>query len=78
MKCNQSRPGFELVSPCPFPTTITITPRAPPIDITVPTVNNVSFNKISKFTDIEIKKEMWPLSTTIVQVIVGTLVMIKT
>ena len=22
-------PGFELVSPCPFPTTITITPRAP-------------------------------------------------
>ena len=30
MKCNQSRPGFELVSPCPFPTTITITRRAPP------------------------------------------------
>ena len=30
MKCNQSRPGFELVSPCPFPTTITITPRASP------------------------------------------------
>ena len=30
MKCNQSRPGFELVSPCPFPTTIIITPRAPP------------------------------------------------
>ena len=30
-KCNQSRPGFELVSPCPFPTTITITPRAPPL-----------------------------------------------
>ena len=29
MKCNQSRPRFELVSPCPFPTTITITPRAP-------------------------------------------------
>ena len=29
MKCNQSRPGFELVSPCPFPTTIAITPRAP-------------------------------------------------
>ena len=27
MKCNQPRPGFELVSPCPFPTTITITPR---------------------------------------------------
>ena len=31
MKCNQSRPEFELVSPCSFPTTITITPRAPPI-----------------------------------------------
>ena len=30
MKCNQSRPGFELVSPCPFPTTITNTPWAPP------------------------------------------------
>ena len=30
VNCNQSRPGFELVSPCPFPTTITITPRAPP------------------------------------------------
>ena len=29
MKCNQSRPGFELELPCPFPTTITITPRAP-------------------------------------------------
>ena len=30
MKCNQSRIGFELVSPCPFPTTITTAPRAPP------------------------------------------------
>ena len=28
MKCNQSCPGFELVSPCLFPATITITPRA--------------------------------------------------
>ena len=26
MKCNQPRPGFEFVSPCPFPTTIIITP----------------------------------------------------
>ena len=33
MKCNQSRPVFELVSPCPFPTTVTITPRAPPFKI---------------------------------------------
>ena len=31
MKCNQSRLGFKLVSPCPFPTTITTTPRAPPL-----------------------------------------------
>ena len=31
MKCNQYRPGFELVSPCSFPTAITTTPRAPPI-----------------------------------------------
>ena len=30
MKCNQYRPGFELVSPCSFPTAITTTPRAPP------------------------------------------------
>ena len=30
MKCNQARPGFELVSSCPHPATITITPRAPP------------------------------------------------
>ena len=30
MKCNQSRPGFELVSLCPFPTTITITPPSLP------------------------------------------------
>ena len=29
MKCNQSRSGFELMSPCPFSATITITPRAP-------------------------------------------------
>ena len=27
MKCNQSSPGFELGSPCSFPTTITITPN---------------------------------------------------
>ena len=30
MKCNRSRPGFELVSPRSFPTAITTTPRAPP------------------------------------------------
>ena len=41
MKCNQSRPGFELVSPCPFPTTITITPRAPPLSL----FSNPLFNR---------------------------------
>ena len=35
MKCNQSRPRFELVSPCPFPTPITIIPRAIIILLTV-------------------------------------------
>ena len=30
VKYNQFRLGFELVWPCPFPTTITITPQAPP------------------------------------------------
>ena len=30
MKCNQSRLGFKLVSPCPFPMRITISSRAPP------------------------------------------------
>ena len=33
MKCSQTRPGFELMSPCPFPTTITITPRASLLNI---------------------------------------------
>ena len=27
MKCKQSCPGFELVSSCPFPATINISPR---------------------------------------------------
>ena len=42
MKCNQSRPGFELVSPCPFPTTITITPRAPRWDLMAELVLQIS------------------------------------
>ena len=33
MQCNQFRPGFELASPCLFPTTITTTPRAPPTSL---------------------------------------------
>ena len=35
MKCNQSGPGFELVSPCPYPATITSTPREPPTTYTL-------------------------------------------
>ena len=31
MKCNQSRPAFELVSPCPCSMMIIITPQAPPL-----------------------------------------------
>ena len=31
LKCKQPHPGFELGLLCPFPTTITITPEAPPI-----------------------------------------------
>ena len=47
MKSNQSRPRFELVSQCPFPTTITITPRAPPyaIHTWIHKRKNVSRNK---------------------------------
>ena len=31
VNCNQLRPGFELVSSCPFPTTMTIIPQTPPL-----------------------------------------------
>ena len=41
MKCNEFRPGFELVSPCSFPTTITITPRAPPKSDKISIAKNV-------------------------------------
>ena len=27
VKCKQPHPGFELRSPCPFPTMVTITPQ---------------------------------------------------
>ena len=50
MKCNQSRPGFELVSPCPFHTTITITPRAPPTS-TRPYNNKQKKKRICKIVD---------------------------
>ena len=47
MKCNQSRPGFELVFPCPFPTTITITPRASPWLYNIPDAHANSLGHIS-------------------------------
>ena len=40
------RAGFELMSPCPFPSTITITPRAPPIlipPILIPPILIISY-----------------------------------
>ena len=44
VKCNWSRPGFELVLSCPSPTTITITPWAPPICFSIkPFVFPMSF-----------------------------------
>ena len=46
MKCNQSRPGFELVSPSTFPTTITITPEAPPIYTTCTSYKNYLWENI--------------------------------
>ena len=46
-----TRPGFELVSPCPFPTVITITPQAPPLVIicySLTFFNSTSYFKIFK------------------------------
>ena len=43
MKCNQSPVGFEFVSPCPFPTTITITPRVPPMLYTAQSAGAVEY-----------------------------------
>ena len=46
MKCNQSCPGFELVLPCPFPTTITITPQAPYVLIDLLTYNSKNLDSL--------------------------------
>ena len=49
MKYNQPRPGFELVSPCPFPTTITITPLAPSkfsLIMVMPTFHFFAFHRL--------------------------------
>ena len=55
MKCNHSRPGFELVSPCPFPTTITTTPRAPP---KIPSIVSLLSAKICILTESTISGEL--------------------
>ena len=47
MNRNQSRPGFELVLSCPIPTTITITPRAPP-NMVLPTHDKHAYLRIHK------------------------------
>ena len=69
MKCNQSRPGFELESPCPFPTTITITPRAPPLLLMLSVVAMIPRNYILrkstcvyKFTISQKKICIWIIS----------------
>ena len=49
MKCNQSRPGFELVSPCSFPTTITITPWAPSTECTACRLSSSAYELMDVF-----------------------------
>ena len=44
MKCNQPRLRFEIVSPCPFPTSITITPRAPPCKCCKFIIHSISYS----------------------------------
>ena len=51
--------GFELVSPCPYPATITITPRAPPIVVFIqPQLGrcwNVFHSSSRKITEFKIR-----------------------
>ena len=54
VKCNQSRSGFELVSLCSFPTTITIIPRVPP-HYTTGIYGNIS----CPTTRLESTSELW-------------------
>ena len=86
MKCNQYRPGFELVSPCPFPTTITITPRAPLSFnkkkeiaiwyILVSADQRVKIKEIKKIKYLNFAKELkklWNMKVTAIVIIVGGL-----
>ena len=54
MKCNQARLGFELVSSCPHPAMITITPEAlKEALIADPTMNPVEGHNIQKMAIIQ-------------------------
>ena len=62
MKCNQSRPGFKLVSPFPFLTTITITPRAQSIYPSNPIPINLSiYLSIFRIDSILFSNYFWEL-----------------
>ena len=54
MKCNQSRPEFELVSPCSFPTTITITPREPPKPTFLPLLSGPLWSEVTCMREIDL------------------------
>ena len=84
MKCNQSGPGFELVSPCPFPTTITI--RRPNIMlmnnkqirlVAVPVDHSVKIKKsekLNKYMDLASElKRLWNMKVTVIPIVVGAL-----
>ena len=59
MKCNQSRRGFELVSPCQFPARITITPGVYSFD-KIPKAE-LGFKKISRSSEILFSVFFFPL-----------------
>ena len=64
MKYNQSRRGFELVSPCPIPTTITTTPRPPSYNNTI--TLRVSLFFVNRFSCLSIQSFCYVLSVRII------------
>ena len=68
VKCYQSRPGFELVSWCPFPTTIIITPWAPPkfsyglLNMDTPVLANISSVQTHDAVQ-KLCQELWTIVT---------------
>ena len=63
MKCNQSSPGIELVSPCPYPVTITITPRAPQLTWLDVDMSDVSFTCSKHPGHLKELIRLWPKMT---------------